>query len=381
MLMIFNLQEKGDDSMIWTIIIIVVLLSLVGIDFWLKSEKKKTISKDKIKEKLKKQKVDYNSKRHKDWVALKKGVMEYKNTPWQKQAFLNPKFDLVRNSEKPKAGTLAKLDDETWNAIVGFSFGRITENQLDEIYKKNEIKSEAKKTVKVKNNKNEIKSDTKTTNKLRANSNECEDIGIVTHYKGKPLTGIWYRFYENTEVLEMEIEMIEGLKNGEGKSYDKSGKLESIFICENDKVISRKHFKNDGTVIDLPVWFDGKVYEKGDTVEYKGKEFKLSALELSIYDLLMGSYAMTESPASQFNPNYASFMINQKNCIEWFRVENPELFEALTATISTVKKETPAADISIENGDKINGSTKTYYDSGELESTELFKDLKKKKDK
>ena len=58
---------------------------------------------------------------------------------------------------------------------------------------------------------------------------------------------------------------------------------------------------------------------------------KLSALELSIYDLLMGSYAMTESPASQFNPNYASFMINQKNCIEWFRVENPELFEALTA--------------------------------------------------
>ena len=167
--------------------------------------------------------------------------------------------------------------------------------------------------------------------KIRANSNECEDIGIVTHYKGKPLTGISYRFYENTEVLEMEIEMIEGLKNGEWKSYDKSGKLISIRTCENDKVISSKHFKNDGTVIDLPAWFDGTLYDEGDTIEYKGKEFKLSALELSIYDLLMGSYAMTESPASQFNPNYASFMINQKNCIEWFRVENPELFEALTA--------------------------------------------------
>lgn len=80
-----------------------------------------------------------------------------------------------------------------------------------------------------------------------------------------------------------------------------------------------------------PDWFNGTLYEKGDTIEYKGKEFKLSALELSIYDLLMGSYAMTESPASQSNPNYTSFMINQKNCIEWLRVENPELFEALTA--------------------------------------------------
>ena len=80
-----------------------------------------------------------------------------------------------------------------------------------------------------------------------------------------------------------------------------------------------------------PDWFTGTLYEKGDTIEHKGREFKLSALELSIYDLLMGSYAMTESPASQFNPNYASFMINQKNCIEWFRVENPKLFEALTA--------------------------------------------------
>ena len=31
-----------------------------------------------------------------------------------------------------------------------------------------------------------------------------------------------------------------------------------------------------------PDWFDGTLYDEGDTIEYKGKEFKLSALELSI---------------------------------------------------------------------------------------------------
>ena len=110
------------------------------------------------------------------------------------------------------------------------------------------------------------------------------------------------------------------------ESYLKAAKQALKEVSSNKKKTTIKSSGNKA-----PDWFDGTLYEKGDTIEYKGKEFKLSALELSIYDLLMGSYAMTESPASQFNPNYASFMINQKNCIEWFRVESPELFEALTA--------------------------------------------------
>ena len=93
------------------------------------------------------QKVDFESKRHKDWVALKTGLIEYKNTPPQKQAFLNPDFNPVnvRTNGKPKTGTLAKLDDETWNALVEFSSSssRITESQLDLIYIQNEITKEA----------------------------------------------------------------------------------------------------------------------------------------------------------------------------------------------------------------------------------------------
>ena len=39
---------------------------------------------------------------------------------------------------------------------------------------------------------------------IRVNSDDCEDIGIVTHYKGKPLTGICFELSENSN-LSMEI--------------------------------------------------------------------------------------------------------------------------------------------------------------------------------
>ena len=81
-----------------------------------------------------------------------------------------------------------------------------------------------------------------------------------------------------------------------------------------------------------PDWFiKGNVplYKKGDTIKYKNKELKLSALELSIFDLLTGAMMMIVSPASQLNPNYAIILDNYRNCIEWFRVENPELFDRL----------------------------------------------------
>ena len=50
----FGQESSENDDEVETIIIIVVSLSVIGIYFWLKSEKEKTIRKQKIKQKLKK---------------------------------------------------------------------------------------------------------------------------------------------------------------------------------------------------------------------------------------------------------------------------------------------------------------------------------------
>jgi len=49
----FGQESSENDDEVETIIIIVVSLSVIGIYFWLKSEKEKTIRKQKIKQKLK----------------------------------------------------------------------------------------------------------------------------------------------------------------------------------------------------------------------------------------------------------------------------------------------------------------------------------------
>ena len=140
MLMIFNLQAQGDDSMMRMIIIIVVSLSVIGINFWLKSEKEKTIPKQKKRKIPRKRKVSYNSKEYEEWSSLR-GSIKQRTPPMSWQLFRFNK------------STFANLNQETWDALIKFDDGKISLNQLDEIYKKNEIKSDAKKTVKAKKDK------------------------------------------------------------------------------------------------------------------------------------------------------------------------------------------------------------------------------------
>ena len=68
----------------------------------------------------------------------------------------------------------------------------------------------------------------------------------------------------------------------------------------------------------LPKWFDGTVYDKGDTVSnpYTGETADLSAEELSMYDLIRGA---------EFTRNYT---ILQKG-LDWFRRANAEAYMTL----------------------------------------------------
>ena len=46
----------------------------------------------------------------------------------------------------------------------------------------------------------------------------------------------------------------------------------------------------------LPKWFNGEVYDKGDTVRnrFSGEEYKLNNIELSMYDFIIGSTMVLE---------------------------------------------------------------------------------------
>lgn len=83
---------------------------------------------------------------------------------------------------------------------------------------------------------------------LIVNFDETEDIGIVTHYKGKPFTGIGLDLYENGKT-KFEIEMVEGLKHGKSKGFSEEGILTSESHYKDDKLNGRfKVFNKKGII-------------------------------------------------------------------------------------------------------------------------------------
>ena len=78
----------------------------------------------------------------------------------------------------------------------------------------------------------------------------------------------------------------------------------------------------------LPAWFKGMQYEKGDTVKNKfsGEEYELNAVELSMYDFVIGSQLVFEmAPKSITQKQVNDF---QKG-LDWFRKNNSKAYMVL----------------------------------------------------
>lgn len=76
----------------------------------------------------------------------------------------------------------------------------------------------------------------------------------------------------------------------------------------------------------LPKWFDGVIYEKGETVanQFSGEEIYLNAEELSMYDLIKGAEMV--AMMSGWNDEYIELI--QKG-IKWMRKNNPKAYMVL----------------------------------------------------
>ena len=74
----------------------------------------------------------------------------------------------------------------------------------------------------------------------------------------------------------------------------------------------------------LPKWFNGELYKKGDTVRnrFSGAKYKLNAMELSMYDFVMGSTIMCEMGMKDVVPDL-------RRGLDWFRTHNSDAYMVL----------------------------------------------------
>ena len=74
----------------------------------------------------------------------------------------------------------------------------------------------------------------------------------------------------------------------------------------------------------LPKWFNGELYKKGAWVQnrFSGEEYKLNAIELSMYDFVMGSVIMSEMGDTDV-------VKNLRKGLDWFRTHNSRAYMVL----------------------------------------------------
>jgi hypothetical protein len=75
----------------------------------------------------------------------------------------------------------------------------------------------------------------------------------------------------------------------------------------------------------LPKWFDGTIYEKGETVTnpFSGETYELNNLELSMYDFVMGCAMMPSNIISD------KIIKNWQDGLSWFRKTNAKAYMVL----------------------------------------------------
>ena len=81
----------------------------------------------------------------------------------------------------------------------------------------------------------------------------------------------------------------------------------------------------------IPTWFNGTLYEIGDEVRnpFSGDTYKLNALELSIYDFIMGCQMVIEMKGGPFVPKTASIQQDMSKALGWFRTNNAKAYMVL----------------------------------------------------
>ena len=77
----------------------------------------------------------------------------------------------------------------------------------------------------------------------------------------------------------------------------------------------------------LPKWFNGELYKEGTTVRnrFSGEKYELNAMELSMYDFIIGSTMVLEM-AGGYKHTDVSLL---RKGLDWFRKNNAKAYMIL----------------------------------------------------
>jgi len=77
----------------------------------------------------------------------------------------------------------------------------------------------------------------------------------------------------------------------------------------------------------LPKWFRGELYKEGATVRnrFSGEEYELNAMELSMYDFVIGSTIVLEMASGYKHTDVTEL----RKGLDWFRKHNAEAYMVL----------------------------------------------------
>ena len=77
----------------------------------------------------------------------------------------------------------------------------------------------------------------------------------------------------------------------------------------------------------LPKWFHGELYEEGGTVRnrFSGEEYELNAMELSMYDFIIGSTMVLEMVGGYKHTDVDEL----RKGLDWFKKHNAEAYMVL----------------------------------------------------
>ena len=77
----------------------------------------------------------------------------------------------------------------------------------------------------------------------------------------------------------------------------------------------------------LPKWFNGELYGEGAVVRnrFSGEEYELNNVELSMYDFVMGSTIILETPGGYKHTSVTDL----RKGLDWFRTHNAKAYMVL----------------------------------------------------